>query len=83
MFLHKNLFSDAPVESPLPEGTNEESFKGFLCPHDDSQGPLTFAPFHWSVRPFVTLYGIEFVFSTLPTVFSFPEPKAPGELIVW
>ena len=37
----------------------------FLCPHDDSQGALRFAPVclsdRPSVRPFVTLYGIEFV----------------------
>ena len=33
----------------------------FLCPRDDSQGALTFAPVCLSVRPFVTLYGIEFV----------------------
>ena len=29
----------------------------FLCPRDDSQGALRFAP----VCPSVTLYGIEFV----------------------
>ena len=37
----------------------------FLCPRDDSQGALRFAPVCpyvcLSVRPFVTLYGIEFV----------------------
>ena len=41
----------------------------FLCPRDDSQGALRFAPVcpsvcpsvRPSVRPFVTLYGIEFV----------------------
>ena len=41
----------------------------FLCPRDDSQGALRFAPVcpsvcpsvRLSVRPFVTLYGIEFV----------------------
>ena len=37
----------------------------FLCPRDDSQGALRFAPvcppMCLSVRPFVTLYGIEFV----------------------
>ena len=41
----------------------------FLCPRDDSQGALRFAPVcpsvclsvSPSVRPFVTLYGIEFV----------------------
>ena len=41
----------------------------FLCPRDDSQGALRFAPVclsvcpsvRSSVRPFVTLYGIEFV----------------------
>ena len=40
-----------------------------LCPRDDSQGALRFAPVcpsvclsvRLSVRPFVTLYGIEFV----------------------
>ena len=37
----------------------------FLCPRDDSQGALRFAPVCpsvcLSVRPFITLYGIEFV----------------------
>ena len=37
----------------------------FLCLRDDSQGALRFAPVCpsvcLSVRPFVTLYGIEFV----------------------
>ena len=37
----------------------------FLCPHDDGQWALRFAPVCLSdclsVRPFVTLYGIEFV----------------------
>ena len=37
----------------------------FLCPRDDSQGALRFAPVCPSVcpsvHPFVTLYGIEFV----------------------
>ena len=33
----------------------------FLCPRDDSQGALRFVPVCLSVRPFVTLYGIEFV----------------------
>ena len=37
----------------------------FLCPRDDSQGALRFAPVYpsvcLSVRPFVTFYGIEFV----------------------
>ena len=46
----------------------------FLCPRDDSQGALRFAPVCpsvcLSVRPFGTLYGIEFVQSTPPTVFS-------------
>ena len=41
------------------------SFYYFLCPRDDSQGALRFAPVCpsvcLSVRPFVTLYGIEFV----------------------
>ena len=32
-----------------------------LCPRDDSQGALRFAPVCLSVRPFVTLYSIEFV----------------------
>ena len=40
-----------------------------LCPRDDSQGALRFAPIcpsiclsvRLSIRPFVTLYGIEFV----------------------
>ena len=57
--------------------TRELNFNGFmstetfefLCPRDDSQGALRFAPVrpsvcpsvHLSVRPFVTLYGIEFV----------------------
>ena len=34
---------------------------GFLCPRDDSQGALRFAPVRPPVRLFVTLYGIEFV----------------------
>ena len=41
------------------------SFCIFLCPRDNSQGALRFAPVcpsvSPSVRPFVTLYGIEFV----------------------
>ena len=41
------------------------SWSHFLCPRDDSQGALRFAPVCpsvcLSVRPFVTLYGIEFV----------------------
>ena len=37
----------------------------YVCPRDDSQGALRFAPVCpsvcLSVRPFITLYGIEFV----------------------
>ena len=39
----------------------QTQFSIFLCPRDNSQGALRFAPVSLSVCPFVTLYGIEFV----------------------
>ena len=47
----------------------KEMLRFFLCPRDDSQEALRFAPVcpsvcpsvRLSIRPFVTLYGIEFV----------------------
>ena len=63
--------SDSQVNSNLPHRrppaslTFNNYFYLFLCPRDESQGALRFAPVCpsvcLSVRPFVTLYGIEFV----------------------
>ena len=62
---------ESPEESRRPElssfllSDNDQCSLPFLCPRDDSQGALRFAhvcpSVHLSVRPFVTLYGIEFV----------------------
>ena len=60
-FLFFTLYGPRPKTGKVPISIfSIFLFPVFLCPRDDSQGGIKICP-RLSVRPFVTLYGIEFV----------------------